>query len=73
MYDCRSSVQSKDFDDKQFGTLRDGSMGHGGIALKESTKFTGNGEVTKKFGESLDPTAKVENDSSEAERTGRGA
>jgi hypothetical protein len=54
---CKS-FQSKDFDDKQFGTLRDGSMGHGGIAIKESTKFTGDGEVTTKFGEKLDPNVK---------------
>lgn len=65
---CRS-YQSKDFDANPFGTTKDGSMGHGGITITESRRFTGDGAVTQKF-EGESPSGK--NDAKLAENTGRG-
>lgn len=70
---CRSSIQgaSDALGPAPFGTAADGSEGHGGIANKEGG-LDGAGEVTKKYGEALDPTSKTEEDSKEAEYTGHG-
>ena len=57
---CRNclSYQSKDFDDKQFGSTRDGSMGDKGIAMKNNTRYDGDSGQGKKFeGLSADKTA----------------
>lgn len=45
---CRS-YQSEDFDAKPFGTIRDGSMGDAGIAMKNNPKFDGDSGQGEKF------------------------
>ena len=68
MHGCQSLAQSKDYDANQFGTLRDGSMGDAGIAMKNSTRFDGDSGQSKKF-EGM--SAEKSTSAAEAEYTGR--
>lgn len=68
MHGCSSLAQSKDFDDKQFGTLRDGSMGDAGIAMKNNPRFDGDSGQSKKF-EGM--SAEKSTTAKEAQYTGR--
>lgn len=49
MFTRSSKGPSRDLNDRPFGLGSESSMGHGGVAMRESTRFTGAGASTKKF------------------------
>lgn len=60
---------SMDLDDKPFGTERDGSLGHGGVAMADNTKFDGPSGQNEKFeGMASDSSS----DSKQVQASGRG-
>lgn len=61
---------SRDLDDKPFGTVRDGSMGHGGIAMADNPKFEGESSQNMKF-EGM--PSKSSSDATQVERSGFGS
>lgn len=63
---CMSS--SQDFDNKQFGSIKDGSMGDAGIAMKSNPRYDGDGGTSKKF-EGMAPEKPVS--AAQAQNTGR--
>lgn len=63
---CLSSLQ--DFDAKPFGSVKDGSMGDKGIAMKSNTRYDGDGGTSQKF-EGMAPEKSAS--ALQAENTGR--
>jgi hypothetical protein len=58
MFTRSSKGPSRRLSGRAFGLGNESSMGHGGVAMRESTRFTGAGASTKKFeGESASSSA----------------
>lgn len=61
---------SRDLDAKPFGAVKDGSMGHGDIAIADNPKYDGVSSQNKKF---EGTASKSSSDAKQVENSGFGA